>query len=345
MNAPDESRANVSWRESYDAFIDGEGVLPLPYWSAVEVRGADARTLIQNLCTNDLRKVEPGQGCEAFFPDVKGKLVAHAIVLVRDGQVLLVMPPGLGDKVATHLDRYVIREDAQVGDRTDQLQWLLVPQSAMGQLEQRTSVSLSSQLNATWAHRPLPASWCAEGSTSEQTSDSTWCVRSGLTTPPALLIGIETAEAGQFLGRLGPRGALPAACEAWEAIRLEGGWPLYGVDFDGSHLPQEVGRDREAISFTKGCYLGQETVARIDALGHVNRRLVRIGFAGDAPVPVKGASLTAAGQAVGQVTSASWSPQRAAPLAMAMVRRGHESIGARVTCGGHEGTVVGEERA
>ena len=83
---------------------------------------------------------------------------------------------------------------------------------------------------------------------------------------------------------------------------------MFGVDFDDRNFPQEVGRNEQAISFTKGCYLGQETVARIDALGHVNQRLAGVRFAGT-NVPDAGNELTYAGKTAGQVTSAKFSPQ------------------------------------
>jgi folate-binding protein YgfZ len=125
----------------------------------------------------------------------------------------------------------------------------------------------------------------------------------------------------------------------WTALRIESGWPLFGVDFDGSNLPQEVGRDAQAISFRKGCYLGQETIARIDALGHVNKRLATVKFAGDEP-PTPGAELTADGQIVGRVTSAGWSPRFGSPLALAMLRRGHNAPGERLLCGGQPAEVI-----
>jgi hypothetical protein len=116
---------------------------------------------------------------------------------------------------------------------------------------------------------------------------------------------------------------------AFTAARVEAGVPLWGVDFDEQNFPQEVGRDRQAISFTKGCYLGQETVARIDALGHVNQRLVGVRFlGGDLPDP--GAELSHAAKKVGRVTSAALSPRLNAPLALAMVRREANAVGTRL---------------
>ncbi len=117
-----------------------------------------------------------------------------------------------------------------------------------------------------------------------------------------------------------------ACCqEAWEALRIEAGLPLFGVDFDNTNLPQEVDRNELAINFNKGCYLGQETIARIDALGHVNKKVVLLKFDGEAPPPV-GLELGVADKSVGRVTSACWSPCFTAPLALAMIRRGSNEL-------------------
>ena len=144
--------------------------------------------------------------------------------------------------------------------------------------------------------------------------------------------GDDTASKAGLPGRFVKGGGTGIACcmEAWEALRIEAGLPLFQVDFDDTHLPQEVNRDEQAISFNKGCYLGQETVARIDALGHVNRKVVLLKFEGEAVPPV-GLELSVAGKgdagkSVGRVTSGCWSPRFAAPLALAMVRRGSNEL-------------------
>jgi folate-binding protein YgfZ len=108
--------------------------------------------------------------------------------------------------------------------------------------------------------------------------------------------------------------------EPLEALRIENGFPDFGRDIGDKNLPQEVDRNDRAISFKKGCYLGQETVARIDALGHVNRLLRRVRFFGDR-VPEAGTELAVGAKVVGAVTSATFSPAYNAPLALAYVRR------------------------
>jgi folate-binding protein YgfZ len=124
-------------------------------------------------------------------------------------------------------------------------------------------------------------------------------------------------------------GARLCSAETFDTVRIEAGWPLYGRDITEANLPQEVDRDAQVISFKKGCYLGQETVARIDALGHVNRKLRGLKFAGEV-TPDAGTPLTIGDKNVGEVTSAVISPTLGAPLALGYVRRGHNEIGTRL---------------
>ena len=123
--------------------------------------------------------------------------------------------------------------------------------------------------------------------------------------------------------------AVECGCEAVNASRIEMGVPVYGQDVTIDNLPQEIARDQYAISFTKGCYLGQETVARIDALGHVNRRLLGLRFCGET-VPPPGATITVEGKPIAQVTSSCFSPRLDAPLALAFVRRGNDKPGTKI---------------
>jgi folate-binding protein YgfZ len=136
-----------------------------------------------------------------------------------------------------------------------------------------------------------------------------------------------------------PIEGLRCSREALEMIRVEQGYPWYGIDISEENLPQEVDRNAQAISFTKGCYLGQEPVARIDALGHVNKVLGGVTFTGE-ELPTAGRELWADGKVVGQVTSAGWSPRLARPLALAYLRRGFQAAGVRLTSNLGEATVV-----
>jgi folate-binding protein YgfZ len=133
--------------------------------------------------------------------------------------------------------------------------------------------------------------------------------------PDCFLLQAAAAEGPALAGWLGAAGLPAAPPVAAETARIEACSPA-PADIGTKSLPQELGRDARAICLTKGCYLGQETVARIDALGHVNRRLVAV--AASAPL-APGAAVTQAGEAVGTVTSACWSPRLACHLGLAIV--------------------------
>lgn len=134
-------------------------------------------------------------------------------------------------------------------------------------------------------------------------------------------------------------GATACTLAALETARVESGTPVFGQDITADNLPQEIGRDAVAISFTKGCYLGQETVARIDALGHVNRQLAGVRFAG-ATIPAPDTKLFAGDKEVGQVKSAVWSQKLGGPLAIALVRRAQTKAGTALTSDAGEATIV-----
>jgi len=119
-------------------------------------------------------------------------------------------------------------------------------------------------------------------------------------------------------------------------LRIEAGTPVFGRDVTEKNLPQEIGRDAQAINFVKGCYLGQETVARLDALGHVNQILKGLLLAPQASAPAPGSVLEANGKHVGFVTSSAMSPGWDAPVALAMVRSSHARAGAALVVKQHE---------
>ncbi|MGH7193444.1 MAG: YgfZ/GcvT domain-containing protein, partial [Candidatus Saccharimonadales bacterium] len=154
-------------------------------------------------------------------------------------------------------------------------------------------------------------------------------VRVELTQPGGFLVFSAREAAAEIADALARAGVTPCLPADLEAARIEAGFPSYGRDITDKTLPQEVARDKWAISFTKGCYLGQETVARIDALGHVNKTLVGLRFEGG-EIPPTGAELSAAGQVVGQITSAAFSPRLGSPLALAYIRRGSDRPGTQL---------------
>lgn len=289
---------------------------PLPGRSHLEITGADRASFLHNLCTNEVRKLAVGQGCEAFFCNVHGKTLAHSLLYCGPTSIALESVPGAAERLANHLERYHIREAVEIFDRTSAWhETLLVGtgvSTAFGsfgiqKLPPGDLGHTTTEIDGRAVQlRRLPL--VAEG----------WAVVCAADDWDAVRRTIEQA------------GGVPMNPAAFEQARIEAGWPWYGVDISEQNLAPEVGRDAQAISYTKGCYLGQETIARIDALGHVNRSLVGVLFTGT-EIPSAGLALAHAGQEVGQVTSAAWSPKRSAPLALAYVRRGSCQAGAELS--------------
>lgn len=313
--------------DAYDQAVGQAGVIDLSNWNTLRVAGADRATLLHNLCTNHIRDLTPDSGCEAFFPDVKGKVVAHGAVLCGADEFLLLLSPGQIERLMTHLDRYIIREDVQLADATAEFAWSLVvgPQSLA--IVEEISGGRVDLAGASWSHVDLTIA-----------ATPTRVVRCAIAWCGGLLLACGRDTASSLRRDLEQGGA--AACHEsdWHTIRIESFWPLYGVDFDSSNLVQECGRDAHAIHLRKGCYLGQETIARIDALGHVNKRLMEIELAGDPPEP--GAAVFAGEQSMGRVSSACWSPRTSAALALAMLRHGADSGDNALSCFGRRATVL-----
>ena len=222
--------------------------------------------------------------------------------------------PELGAMLIEHFDRYLIREKVELIDRTADWADLLLAGPASHDILRQCGLALPEGPWLTHAESSLLDTNISLRRV-EMAGHACYllaCAREHL---PAAWSAIVAA------------GARPCGQHAYEMCRLETGFPEYGVDIGPRHLPQEVQRDERAISFTKGCYIGQETVARIDALGHVNKLLVGLRFLATNELPPPGTELHSGDHAVGQVTSAAPSPRLASPLALGYVRRGHHAPG------------------
>jgi len=306
----------ASFDDQYQALTRGVGIVDCRDRAQIEIAGADRAAVMHNLCTNDIRRLAAGQGCEAFITTVQGKVLSWVFVYVGENSIITSAGHGEGEKLAAHLDKYIITEDAQVTDQTaDWASVMVAGAAAPTALEQLGGASPPQVL---FDH--APADW---------NGLEVWLRRAPLAASDCFLVACLDAEFEAVVARLQEAGATACGAEAAETVRLEAGAPAYGRDIDESNLPQEVDRDDRAISFTKGCYLGQETVARIDALGHVNRKLVGLRWPGESP-PASGAELTAGDKVAGRVTSAAYSPRLGAALAMAVVRREHAEPGAKL---------------
>lgn len=309
-----------------DALRYGTAYCDISSRTQVEMIGNDRAKVLHGLCTNDTKRLQPGQGCEAFLTNVQGKTLAHVNVFCHDESLVLESVAGCGEHLVNSIDRYIIREDAKVIDRACAWGQVLVSgdQSA-ALLAELSDFELPSELLASAAGKI--------GEIDAEARFVPFCA------PQAFFLRCEADHTDRLIAALQAAGAIACSGEAVDAGRIEMGTPLFGQDITDENLPQEVNRDSRAISFTKGCYLGQETVARIDALGHVNRKLVGLAFASD-QVPSIGSLIEQDGKRLATITSACYSARLKQPLALAYVKRGQERPGTKLKSSFGEAIVV-----
>jgi folate-binding protein YgfZ len=284
----------------------------------IEVNGKDARTFLHNLCTNDIKSLPAEGACETFFATNKAKAIASATIYHRSmeggDRFWLDAGPGLGAKLAKHLDRYLISEQVEIAERT----------ADFGQL-----------------HLAGPEAPSLVAKVRERLPD---LVVHHLGDPlglPGFDLLVASPKAGELWQSLSSLGITPAGLEAYELLRIEAGTPIYGKDIDDERFVVEVNRTPQTISYAKGCYLGQEPIVMARDRGHVNRKLLGVKILGEGPVP-HGAKLFHEAKEAGQVTSSVVSP-RFGPIALAYIRRGHDSPGTKLQVEGASRTaeVVG----
>lgn len=289
----------------------------------IEVSGPDAASFLHNLCTNDVKGLMPGSGCEAFLTSAQAKVLGHALIFRvacergTEGAFWLDLAPGQADKVLRHLDRHLISEQATLSDRSSDLVQLHVcGPDASRRIDHVFYVqpALSPAPNVTLFE--------IEGAGVQVRRTDSF----GL---PGFDLLADLATGVRLWQRLVAAGVRPAGARPAEILRVEAGRPLYGIDIDDTNLPQEAGRTEQAISFTKGCYIGQETVARIRTYGHVNRSLVGVRLSGPSAAE-PGSHVLREGAEVGLVTSSVLSPKVGCPVALAYVKRGCERPGTRL---------------
>ncbi len=245
-----------------------------------------------------------GMATEAFVLNEKGKVLAH-VLLISFGESLLIS--GVGDQAETlveHLNRYIIREDVLIADKSAETISVFV---CGDNADNKMLAILRRILDSGMAVR-------------QKLGNAACVIVNAEVAGGGYLWLIESPQFGEVENIWQGHEVPPCTLEALEIVRIESGTPWFGREISQSNLPQEIDRDSKAISFTKGCYLGQETVARIDARGHVNRLLRRLSINSDC-VPDAGAQIFDGEDLVGTVMSAAQRPMLPVCTAMAYLKR------------------------
>jgi folate-binding protein YgfZ len=281
----------------YRTLREGAGLLVRPDRARIAVTGTEAAEFLQGQLTNDIEALAPGEGCYAVLLDRKGKIRADMRVLrMAPDHLLIETESASGGLVLAHLGMYKIGRDAQVEETSaeHELLSLIGPQSE--------EVIGGVPLRPEHTHREISLAGIT-------------CRAIGTDGGLDLLVPVGSAEEAR--DALLEAGAEPIGLEAAEIARVEAGRPRVGYEIGPQTMPQEAGINDRAVSFTKGCYIGQETVARLHYKGKPNRHLRLL--APERPVEL-GDPVTVEGREVGTVGTAVLSPARG-PLALAILRR------------------------
>jgi tRNA-modifying protein YgfZ len=288
--------------------------VPSPELATLVVTGKDRVSWLNGLVTCDLVKRPEGEARYGLVVSRSGRVLADPIVVVEGDRALVVVAGEVLERLRAHLEHYLVMEDAETAAAADGFEpWLLHgPRSSDVLVAARAAGALGGVVDRTVLGGAI------------------------VLAPVELRIGVRSAieAATQSLG------GVIGDSAGWEALRLERGVPRFGVDFDDKMYPQEASLEKTAVSFDKGCYLGQEVVCMLEMRGHVKRKLVSIVLDG-ASLPSRGAAVTdEGGVAVGEVTSSGFSPTLGAPIGLVMVKRAQAAPGARVVVDGALAKVV-----
>jgi glycine cleavage system T protein len=293
----------------HQAVRKASGLFDFSFRGKFLAKGRDHARFLHRMLSNDVNKLSPGQGTYATFLTAQGHILADLLLYRAEDCILIDTDADLRDKALTGLARYIVGDQVEL--QPLELYALAFQGPCARPLLERT---LHIELPAMREFDHFPTNYAGHpvrvvcASSTGEEGYEVWVGAKGL-----------AAVWGAACGQAPTYGTVPCGVEALESLRIEAGIPRYGQELGEDTLPLEAGL-YNALSFTKGCYVGQEIVERARSRGHVNWKLV--GLIVDSPVPPgAGEKLTSEGKEVGEVTSACVSPTLGKTLALAYVRR------------------------
>jgi folate-binding protein YgfZ len=262
----------------------------------IAVWGAEAVQFLDGLITNDVKTLADGGQMLAAFPNAQGRLLAVVRVLRHGERFLFETEEATREKLFQNLFRFTFAGEFLVEDLSDKYRFFSLFISDL------RSEILSSDQQIMFSSGNVPG------------------------------VFVASEAADEFKARLEGDGVAPIGDEEYETLRIETGVPLYGIDMDETTVVPELGMDG-LISYNKGCYIGQEIIARIHFRGHVAKRLT--GLVCDAPL-ISGTDLFVDGKSAGRITSTTYSPRLGKYTALAFVRYDHLAAGTILRAGDYD---------
>ena len=317
--------------EQYRALREQAGLVDRSARGRLLLTGADRRTYLQGLLTNDIEALTAGTGCYAALLTPQGRMLADMRVLELGDAVAIDLDAATATLVRGKLEQFVFSEDVQVTDQTSN-------RGQAGVYGPDAAASISAALASADDDEPAPSTALLQSM--PLFANGRWgfhgapvtVVRSDDFGVLGFDLFTDSAHFADLLNALRTSGASDVSEAAANVTRIEGGRPVFGVDMDEDTIPLEAGIEERAISLTKGCYVGQEIIIRVLHRGHgrVARRLVGLMLEDQATVPAHGDRIRSGNREVGRITSAVYSPALARPIALGYVQRDFQEPGTSV---------------
>lgn len=302
----------------YSAVRDGgAGLIDLSSRGRILVSGSEAAMFLNGLITNDMKTLAVNSWMPAAFANVQGRLLAAVRIIHREDDFLIDTDNATRETVITLLDRFTLAGDFHLQDLTDETQ--------MFSMQGRSSPEIISRVFGEEA-----ANVERHKIVNPQFGDSTVTViRATHTAEDGFDLFIEANHSAKLGDALTAAGAAPISNATFETLRIEAGVSLYGVDMDENNVVTETNMD-DAVSFTKGCYLGQEIIVRIKHRGHVAKKLSGVMLEDSIPVPRNSKIISGDGKEIGRVTSSTFSPRLERAIALGYLKYNYLMAGTGV---------------
>ena len=359
------------WLAEHAALRETAGVIDLSFRSRICLVGADRARFLHGQVTNDVKKLRVGEGCYAAITTAKGKMESDLNIFSLADELLLDFEPGLTEKVSQRLEKFIVADDVQIVDAAPHYGLLSVQGPKAAEVVRALGLfgvpppggspeATPSRVNAELPTGPLGLLKISDAPLGEiyltNNARLLFCrsrgdeaqIKEKSESPHVVAYNLENVGFDLFvpnnsLGTVADKliaaakavGGRACGWQAFETARIEAGIPRFGADMDETNIPLECGIESRAVTYNKGCYIGQEVINRIHSVGHVNRELRGLRLADDLKtLPQRGDKLFHAGKEVGYVTSAVKSPSLNANIALGYVRREVNQIGNELTLQG-----------
>jgi folate-binding protein YgfZ len=310
--------------DQYNAARHSAAVIVRSSQGTLALTGRDRASFLHSLLTNDIALLGTGQGVYAAYLTPQGRMISDMRVIETGDRMLLNVERSVAGPLADRFEKLIFSEDVQAKEVSDLAILGVYGPSAARMIQNATGISVAELTNQY----------------DNITSDSLTIVRDDALGVPGYDLYVPAGDTDALCAKLVEAGAVEASEDTGETLRIEAGRPRFGVDMDTDTIPLEAGLENRAISFTKGCYVGQEVIVRVMHRGHgrVARRLVSIVLP-NGTVPAHGDKIHAGERVVGEITSATASPRLGAPLALGYVQRDHATAGTELTVNGSQARV------